>query len=122
MNTYLRIAVEGIICWGGIFGILFVMNEGKAVFPATLVVVLLLIAAVVRKATISTVIKQASLRLVVLGSAFLLLFAIEPILRSWRENVYIIPVVIAAVVLVVTLNQVIRDRTRSRAKEAKIGD
>jgi len=122
MNTYLRIAVEAIICCGGIFGILVVMNEGKAVFPATLVVILLLIAAVVRKATISTVIKQASLRLVVFGSAFLLLFAIEPILRSWPENAYIIPVVIAAVVLVVTLNQVIRDRTRSRAKEAKIGD
>jgi len=122
MNTYLRIAVEAIICWGGIFGILFVMNEGKAVFPATLVVILLLIAAVVRKATVSAVIKQASLRLVVFGSAFLLLFAIEPILRSWRENAYIIPVVIAAVVLVLTLNQVIRDRTRSRAKDAKIGD
>jgi hypothetical protein len=122
MNSYPRIAVEGIILWGGIFVILFVVNAGKAVFPATLVVILLLIAAVVRKTTISTVLKQASLRLVVFGSAFLLLFAIEPILRSWRENIYIIPVVIAAVVLVLTLNQVIRDRTRSRAKEAKIGE
>ena len=110
MSHFFRVVVEACASWSVMFFVLFIINPAKAAFPSALIVMCLVFAAALEKATIAAMIKNINLRVVVFGSVFLLLFTIRPIFHNWRENIYIIPVVVATVVLLVSLNKFIGNK------------
>src|ERR1051325_12031810 len=92
------VLIESGICWLFIFGCLYYVNPGKASFPASLAVLLLVLSAWVQKNTIRETLKGINIRWVVLGVVFLLV-TVNPFRIGWRASFYVVFILLAVMVL-----------------------
>jgi hypothetical protein len=114
-----RLIVELIFCWLVTFGVLYLVNPDKSAFPASIAVSFLAVASLLRGSTLFTTLRHANLWLIAVGGAFLLLFALESIFEAWREEIYIVPVVISAVALLDSVNKSIQERIGRRGLDRR---
>lgn len=113
MRTGLRVTVESFAAWATSVALLYLANSEKAFFPATVVVILLCLAACVNRTSMTAMLSSMDYRIIVVVSVFLLAFVINPILHSWRDNIYVVPIVVASVIFIASLHQFFRRRHRS---------
>jgi hypothetical protein len=111
-NSALQILLLSLI----VFAILFFINPGKAIFPTVLVAALLLIASFLQRATLYQTIQKSGTWRIVLGVSFLLFVVGRHVLQDWRENAPIVPVIIASVIALMSLNKYLQTRIESNRK------
>lgn len=109
-----------LFCTLCIFGVLYFINPSKAVFPSTLVAVLLLVTSIIQKTTLIKAIRKAGVWRIFFGAIFLLSFSVMPISQNWRENSAIVPVVVALVAALFSLTKYLQARIESRNNQDQI--
>jgi hypothetical protein len=103
-----------LLCALFVFLGLYSINSGKAVFPTAFVVIVLLTASLLQQASLAEAILRSGVRRVTLGAGFLLVVLGVPVSQSWREYAYILPMVVALVILVFSANSYLQRRLESR--------
>jgi len=103
------VLIESALGWLLIFGCLYYVNPGKAIFPASLATLALGVSAWIKKNTITDTLKRMSLRWVVLGTSFLLVI-VNPFHDGWRDSFYVVFIVPAIMVLVASITDYLKQR------------
>jgi len=110
----LKTIFQVLLCSLGVFVALYFINPSKAAFPSALVAVLLLVASFLQKATLIGAIRKSGTWRILLGASFLLIIAAVPVSQDWRENAYIVPMVVALVAAIFSLSKYLQARIESR--------
>jgi hypothetical protein len=93
---------------------LFFINPGKAVFPTVVSAIALFATSLLQKSTLIGAVKKSGVRRVVIGVLFLVLVVALPVIKNWRENAYVLPLVVSLVIFIASLTTYVQNRIDHR--------